>query len=424
MSRVSLNDYYYDTQNKIGRGSSGVVYLGYHHQTRDKVAIKRVDINNLADKMTKIWNEIHIMKEMDHPNVVTLYDVYIDIKNEYLYLIMEYCEGSDLSDYIQDYLLDLGQIHQFISQLRDGLFYLHQKGIVHRDLKPHNLLLKNDTTNATNNVIKIADFGLSTNNNNGSLMQTMCGSPLYMSPEIIEHQKYTAKSDLWSIGIIIYQLIYHQHPFQDCRNFAELTQKIKSEPIRYPKKPALDNLTMDLLEGLLNKNPHNRMNWQDFFNHPWFSHNPSSNLLNNSLSDDDNLSSNIDSTTESSEYPDVIIKIIDSADDIFKMSSSVDRLTSKGSQLDLSQYVVENYQKSDRPQSKNIPISRSVAIPINIKNKHITTPTTIYGTSAPSQQTNNSLYYSPGNLNFNSMGSSLVKYISNSYSWIRSSIDF
>jgi len=444
MSRITLNDYYFEPHNKIGRGSSGVVYLGYHQQTRDKVAIKRVDITNLKEKMTKLWNEIYIMKEMDHPNVIKLYDVHLDIKNEYLYLIMEYCDGSDLSDYIDDYSIDLTQVHLYITQLRDGLKYLHSKKIVHRDLKPHNLLLKNGE-------IKIADFGLSASNNNGGLMQTMCGSPLYMSPEIIEHQKYTAKSDLWSIGIILYQLIYHTHPFQDCRNFAELTKRIKTEEITYPKKPQIDSLTFDLLQGLLTKNCHNRISWNDFFNHAWFRHKhdgeEQEGLEEMSMlfgDGNDSLNGSLNDSLNNSYSPRSLHNSLRNNNN----NNNNNDNNRREDNLNLSQFVVENYdrkklkmtnrnssrssysssqsssnQSSHRGRSRMIPIHRPRS---GIRREGISYDHRVqqYGVSAPNPSHHNDVNFSPSSLSFSSMGTSILHYISSSYDWIRSSIEY
>lgn len=425
MSQITLNEYIFNPKDKIGRGSSGVVYLGYHYKTRDKVAIKRVDISNLNQKMAKLWNEIQIMKGLNHPNVIKLYDVHLDIKNEYLYLVMEYCDGSDLSDFINDYILDLSQTHHYMKQIKDGLHYLRRKGVVHRDLKPHNMLLSQDK-------IKIADFGLSIMNNQyGHLMQTMCGSPLYMSPEIIEHQKYTAKSDLWSIGIIMYQLIYREHPYQNCRNFAELTQKVKNEEISYPDQPSLDALTQDLLRSLLTKNPHDRITWEDFFHHVWFRHSPphqKSNLLE--LSNNDLFNFGLQNSDNGKLFNSLEMSDSEISDEIINLSPDVKNELTRScinpdssakemktvskqlpiNKLNLSEYIVPNYQ---RPPAR-IPETMSRINPVRRHRQ-------VYGTSAP--VANAELSFSPSKLDFNSMGSGLLRYMGKSIDWVKSSID-
>ena len=497
MSKITLNDYYFDVNNKIGKGSSGVVFSGYHVKTKEKVAIKRVDINDLNKnkfgknlKINKIWNEIEIMKELDHPNIIKLYDVYIDIKNEYLYLIMEFCDGGDLSDYINDYTLDLTQVKEFITSLKNGLEYLCNRGVVHRDLKPHNILIKRDHINPNKLIIKIADYGLSAFTEDGSLMKTMCGSPLYMSPEIIEHQKYTAKSDLWSIGIIIYQLIYHRHPYENCKNYAELVKLVKTEPIKYPSTPPVDNLTIDLLQGLLDKNCHNRISWEDFFNHPWFKHPFGTNLSIPINIPKKNHPININKSKihsspilpSSPKYPShTQLKSSQSSPKSLQKSSRsnnnsmdmdilfsneeqiTESIVNEESNINLSLYLVENYNRNNSPKqhvnnsynSKNnsnsvnstanpvpIPVpnkiertksqtikspdDKSKARPIPKRNQpHIVD---IYGTSAPERHRNTGINsgvdYSPSSLNFSSMGTSILGYVSTSYDWIKNSIEY
>jgi len=280
MSRVTVSEYSFDVNDEIGRGSSGIVYIGHHQSTQERVAIKRVDLGSIHIKIDKLWNESQIMKKLSHPNVIGLLYVNLDYSREYMDFVMEYCDGVencdgtariyDLADYIDNYSLDMNQVYHFMVQIKDGLKYLRSQGIVHRDLKPHNLLLHQD-------VIKIADFGLSVSSSydDKKLMNTICGSPLYMSPEIIAHKDYNTKSDLWSIGIIMYQLIFAIHPYQGCRNMDDLTRMVSTtKPITYPSNPPVDTLTMDLLQSLLNKNCHDRISWDEFFDHPWFKHPP------------------------------------------------------------------------------------------------------------------------------------------------------
>jgi len=438
---IYLNNYVLNKSQRIGRGSSGIVYLGHHRNTKDKVAIKRLDVSQMADKMSRIWNEIQIMKSINHPSIVRLYDVFIDLENNYLYLIMEYCDGSDLSDYTKKYTLDLTEVHKIMTQIKDGLLYLRKKGIMHRDLKPQNILLHEGN-------VKLADFGLSVIiEGESQLLNTMCGSPLYMSPEIIEHQKYTAKSDLWSIGVILYQLIYHKHPYNNnCQNIQELTKEVRDRAITYPDFPPIDPLTMDLMHGLLNKNCHNRITWEEFFSHQWFNHQISLSTFQNSFSPPGNSflfrkntdqSLNIGSSNEHEEGS----ESISSDDDIFfslsedeqffpepkheakaiiyhqitdsqsmnesaSASASASASGSSTRLLSLTDYLINDYQKKDhRPDRRR---TKEQPVPV-------------YGTSAPIRSHN--IDYSPSNLNFGSVGSSLIKYANRSFSWFKSSLE-
>jgi len=454
---INLNNYVLDKSKRIGRGSSGVVYLGFNCQSKEKVAIKRLDVSQMADKMSRIWNEIQIMKRMNHPNIIQLYDVYIDLDNNYLYLIMEYCDGSDLSDYTKTYHLDLNEIHQIMTQIKDGLSYLRLHGVMHRDLKPQNILLNKGS-------IKLADFGLSVIiDGESQLLNTMCGSPLYMSPEIIEHQKYTAKSDLWSIGVILYQLIYHKHPYDHCTNLQDLTKKVRNQAITYPDFPPVDPLTMDLLHGLLNKNCHNRMTWDEFFEHQWFnsqisitanSFSPPTNgffrmsfeqryqerKIEENINQNKNINESISSSEEQSTSSDIFFSLSGDEDVEFYTSSNNVNVSSPktriyhhqtpissfsesscsgGGLLTLTEYLINDYKKKDTKEFNNLKTKNTF---INKQTNKTAKRKVIYGTSAPSRSSK--IDYSPSNLNFSSVGSSLIKYANKSFSWFKSSLDY
>lgn len=342
---VRINDFIFDSSQQIGKGTSGVVYLGHRVGNSDfKVAIKKIEIPDLNEQMKRLWNEIAIMKKLQHPNIIRLYDVHLDFTKNCLYLILEYC-SSDLAKYLNSSRYQITKAREIAIQIRDGLQYLNQQGIVHRDLKPHNLLLTDQ------GVVKIADFGLSvTVNSQLDLLKTMCGSPLYMSPEIIDGDKYTAKSDLWSVGLIYYQLIYGVHPYGDCRKFNQLTNRVKADQIKYPSKPLVDPVLLDLLKRLLLKNPHQRISWFEFFNHPWFKLEQEEEMINSAGACSDQEEEFI----SSDEEEDLIFSITEEADDRMKIKKSwiADQRSLAGTtdeiaeSLDLSRYLVENYQSA------------------------------------------------------------------------------
>ena len=149
-----------------------------------------------------------------------------------------------------------------MKQLASALEYLKNMNIVHRDLKPQNILLSSDYR-----TLKITDFNFARELYENDLAQTLCGSPLYMAPEIIEKQHYSIKSDLWSVGMILYEMVYGNNPYFDACNVIDLLQKIKERSIQYSDRvsPECNNL----LSSLLERDPEKRITWKDFFIHNW-----------------------------------------------------------------------------------------------------------------------------------------------------------
>ncbi|CAN6480548.1 unnamed protein product [Victoria cruziana] len=175
---------------KIGSGSFAVVWRGWHVRSGDVVAIKEIDRRQLSAKLNEsLLKEITILGEINHPNIVRLHDV-IET-GEKIYLVLEYCTGGDLAAYIHH----LGRVSEFdarhfMRHLASGLQVLRKHNLIHRDLKPQNLLLSMESNNF---LLKIGDFGFARYLKPQGLADTLCGSPLYMAPEIIQSQKYDAK---------------------------------------------------------------------------------------------------------------------------------------------------------------------------------------------------------------------------------------
>eukprot|EP01113_Clastostelium_recurvatum_P043895 TRINITY_DN7337_c0_g1_i1.p1 TRINITY_DN7337_c0_g1~~TRINITY_DN7337_c0_g1_i1.p1 ORF type:complete len:639 (+),score=162.20 TRINITY_DN7337_c0_g1_i1:1685-3601(+) len=268
MNQHTIGDYVY-VEPRIGTGSFAEVYKGLHRVTGQVVAIKIVDLDRLSRNNSKLKRhlefEIRIMQGLDHPNIVRLYDV-IQPSERHIVLVLEYCAGGDFSRYIRRHRrLTESRAQTFMSQLADGLKFLRQKDIIHRDLKPQNLLLS-DHANPT---LKIADFGFARFIEAQSLADTLCGSPLYMAPEILKLQNYTIKADLWSVGIILFEMLSGTSPF-DCKTPYELLQMIEKKPIHFPDSIPVSAECLDLIYGLLQKDPTMRISWDAFFKHVWF----------------------------------------------------------------------------------------------------------------------------------------------------------
>ncbi|MQL86770.1 hypothetical protein Taro_019298 [Colocasia esculenta] len=194
----------------IGRGSFSDVWLARHRVRGTEVAVKEIAMERLSRKLQEsLLSEIVILKKINHPNIIALLDIIEYPKT--IYIILEFCRGGDLSLYIQRH----GRVPEatakyFMQQLAVGLQVLREHNLIHRDLKPQNLLLSSTDDNST---LKIADFGFARPLQPRGLAETLCGSPLYMAPEIMQLQKYDAKADLWSVGVILFQLLTGKTPF-------------------------------------------------------------------------------------------------------------------------------------------------------------------------------------------------------------------
>lgn len=246
----------------IGEGTFGKVKLGTHILTGEKVAIKILEKDRISDvaDVERVAREIHILKMLRHPNIIQLYEIIETPKQ--LYLIMEFCSGGELFDYIVARTkVKEKEACRFFLQLIAGLEYIHKLGIVHRDLKPENLLLDHQRS------IKIVDFGLSNTYKPGETLKTACGSPCYAAPEMIAGKRYIGlRVDIWSCGVILFALICGYLPFED-PNTGQLYKKIMSGEYQSPK--FISPEARDLLAGILNTDPDKRFTIDQIRQHPW-----------------------------------------------------------------------------------------------------------------------------------------------------------
>ncbi|ARF11106.1 serine/threonine protein kinase [Hokovirus HKV1] len=285
MSFIINRKYKIFKDNILGKGAFGKVYKGIYVGPSNQlmtqgmdIAIKEMsqtNINNLP-KMNGTPNEIMIIKKLvgkKHLNVVTFYDV-VEFE-DYTYIVMELCENGSLSSLLYDLkyknntTLNSSFVKFYFSQIISGMLFLHSLNIMHRDLKPENILLTNKKS-----TLKIVDFGLAKYLENDNLTTTMCGSPQYMAPELVRYQNYSSSSELWTLGIILYELVYNKNPFYNCRSHKELfDQFINQETIVIPEKNKNGNIVpescINLLKKLLEKNTIRRLTWDQLFNEPF-----------------------------------------------------------------------------------------------------------------------------------------------------------
>ncbi|KAK8532014.1 hypothetical protein V6N12_053466 [Hibiscus sabdariffa] len=253
---------------QIGSGSFSIVWHARHRVHGTEVAIKEIATGRLNKKLQdSLMSEIFILKRINHPNIIRLHDI-IEVPGK-IHLVLEYCKGGDLSMYItrQGSIPEATAKH-FMQQLA-GLRVLRDNNLIHRDLKPQNLLL---STNDSSAVLKIADFGFARSLQPRGLAETLCGSPLYMAPEIMQLQKYDAKADLWSVGAILFQLVTGKTPFTGNNQIQLLQNIMKSTELLFPvENNYLTTDCRDLCLRLLRRNPVERLTFEEFFNHPFLS---------------------------------------------------------------------------------------------------------------------------------------------------------
>uniref|UniRef100_A0A158PNJ3 non-specific serine/threonine protein kinase n=1 Tax=Anisakis simplex TaxID=6269 RepID=A0A158PNJ3_ANISI len=239
----------------------GLVKTGTHCITGRKVAIKIVNKEKLSESvLQKVEREIAIMKLIEHPHVLHLYDVYENKK--YLYLLLEHVSGGELFDYlVRKGRLMAKEARKFFRQIISALDFCHAHNICHRDLKPENLLLDE------RNNIKVADFGMASLQVEGSMLETSCGSPHYACPEVIRGEKYDGrKADVWSCGVILYALLVGALPFDD-DNLRNLLEKVKKGVFHIPHFVPAD--CQNLLRSMIEVDPQKRYSLADVFRHPW-----------------------------------------------------------------------------------------------------------------------------------------------------------
>ncbi|KNZ48839.1 CAMK/CAMKL/GIN4 protein kinase [Puccinia sorghi] len=254
----------------IGRGFSGRVKIAKHTITGHPAAVKILPRHLVPNSRMSINQaEIVIMKLIDHPNVMKLYDVYDNLHE--IFLVMEYVEGGELFEF----LVSRGRLSEdealnYFQQIIRGVDYCHRFNICHRDLKPENLVRVLLLDKANN--IKIADFGMAVWEASGKLLETSCGSPHYASPEIVAGINYHgSSSDIWSCGVILFALLTGRLPFDD-ENLSDLLTKVRIGVFQMP--PDISGPVQDLIRGMLTVDPTKRLTMDEIQSHPWFTRVP------------------------------------------------------------------------------------------------------------------------------------------------------
>ncbi|CAD8081113.1 unnamed protein product [Paramecium sonneborni] len=238
--RRGIMNYSYSVGEIVGHGFSSIVYKGVNDNTQEEVAIKVIQ-RQISDQIPLIQNEIAILSRLKGNFILKLYD-YFYTKNN-IYIITEFCRQGDLQQYIKKHgKFNLNIAIQIIIQIIYGIASMQQENIIHRDLKPQNILISDNT-------IRIADFGFAKDMAQlGTEMNV--GTPLYMSPETLIKNQYHLKSDIWSFGVMAYEILYGRPPW-NAQNERDLIYQITKNSIFYPDQPEIPNYIKQLIQSCL-----------------------------------------------------------------------------------------------------------------------------------------------------------------------------
>jgi len=257
----------YEVGEELGRGAFSVVKAGTNRKTRDRVAIKIIDRHDVGKDYEKnLRMEMDILRRVDHPNIIALLEM-IEAGNK-LYFVMELVTGGELFDRI----VEKGSYSEedaktLVRKIVSAIEYLHKQNIAHRDLKPENLLVKSIEDDTE---VKIADFGLSKIIDKDKMMQTACGTPGYVAPEVLNAEGYDKEVDMWSVGVITYILLCGFPPFYS-ESVPEVFEQIMKAEYDYPEEywDEISAEAKDFIDHLLVVDVAKRLTAEQALSHPW-----------------------------------------------------------------------------------------------------------------------------------------------------------
>jgi len=269
-------DKFYQTTKKLGEGAYGTVWDAKNLATGHIRAVKEIKkTGQKKSALDKLYKEIEIMKILDHPNIIKLYESFDDDKNNKIFLVMELCQGGEMFDRI----IDAGHFSEpqaatVMQQIVRGIFYMHGKHVCHRDLKPENFIFQEpvepgkpypvDKSN-----LKIIDFGLSCVFDDGQVLTSKAGTPYYVAPQVLSG-KYDMSCDVWSCGVIMYVLLCGYPPFYG-ETDKEILTKVRSAQFSFPASDwsGMSEDSKTLIKQMLQLNPRQRFTAEQALNHAW-----------------------------------------------------------------------------------------------------------------------------------------------------------
>lgn len=265
----------YDASIRLGTGAYGEVTLMFCKKTCKGYAMKSILKGNETSKkkvdteMERLNNEVKILQRIKHPNVIQLMDAITYRSQKYLFL--ELMLGKDLFSRITSKRLTESQTKLYFYQIASGVEYLHQNEIIHRDLKPENVLMATDDDDT---IVKITDFGLSKVLHANTNLRSLCGTKLYVAPEVLESggsRIYAGQVDIWSMGVILYVCLSGQTPFKADRNGKTMDEQIKSGYYTMSRHhwESVSPSAMDIVKKMMTLKASQRITLSEIFVHPW-----------------------------------------------------------------------------------------------------------------------------------------------------------
>ena len=256
----------YTFQGMLGSGTFSEVRKVYHHPTGTYRAAKSIPLSaSSTPKVEKLLKEVSILKRLDHPGIIKVYEVFQN--PTHIYIVTELCTGGELFDRIKDLKkFSENQAAHCMLEIVSALMHCHQLDIVHRDLKPENVMY---SSREEDSVLKVIDFGTSQLYNKHHKMKKIIGTYVYMAPEVISGE-YDEKCDVWSLGIMLYIMLCGIPPFCG-RNDQEVVSRIQNAPLSFSHSN-WNNISEEakaLVMNMLKKNPGQRLSIEEVFNDPW-----------------------------------------------------------------------------------------------------------------------------------------------------------
>ena len=300
---MNPNNQKYKLLKEIGKGSFGNVYLAEDQINHKKVAIKRIEKKKIINNTylhKAFWKEIEIMKKCNCKNSVEFIEL-LQTQNNYN-VIMELCD-TDLHNYLYSRQngFSTEEIRKVLTQLNTVFKIMHSYNIMHRDLKLKNIMVSFLNQQKTDYEVKLCDYGFSKSLDESNVTSTHLGTPATMAPEVISDKNYSTQADLWSIGIIIYQLMFKDLPYFGFNEKQVLAKILSKSPIKQPEDPLLK----DLLNKLLIIEPEKRISWDNYFKHPFFkvgSNKQNNNSSDHTLNENDEKTNNNNNKNNENKY--------------------------------------------------------------------------------------------------------------------------